>query len=418
MTILSSSPALSKAVSKPIVLFINRIYPPERGSSGRLLRELARAFARDGWNVQVLTTDVMASDDPDGPVKVRRLPLFSRTRGTGRDIWILVRLFLAALWLPRVQLVVSMTDPPLLGYVGHLVARLKGAKHVHWCQDVFPDLLPAVGFRISKRLEKLLYKLSRRAMNRAERVVVIGRCMARQLSQHGVDSHKITLIPNWPELVMAPNVRAGGVHPRPLDEDVATAAARNTILEGQPKFRVLYVGTVGYAHPVDTILDAATILDSMHPEIEFIFIGDDVAQRQITDERSKRGLHNIRVLPFQPQSRLRDIMESGDVHLISMKHEAAGMMVPAKFYAALAAARPCIFVGPEYTEIGRIISDYKAGAVVPQKAAQQLAQTIVDFRMREDLWFEAHQGAMRAAAAYTAEDMIRLWLRKARELAR
>ena len=51
-------------------------------------------------------------------------------------------------------------------------------------------------------------------------------------------------------------------------------------------------------------------------------------------------------------------------------------------------------------------------------AAQQLAQTITDYRMREDMWFSAHDGAIKAAAAYTAEDMIRLWLRKAREVLR
>jgi colanic acid biosynthesis glycosyl transferase WcaI len=408
---------LSGAPAKPSILFINRIYPPQRGSSGRLVRELARAFARDGWDVQVLTADTISSDDPDGPVKVRRITGFSLKHTPLRDLWLLLRLFSAAMFLPRAQIVISLTDPPLLGYAASWVAWFKRSRHIHWCQDVFPDLLPAVGVSVPKWASKLMFRLSRKAMNSADRVVVIGRCMARQLSQNGVQAQKITLIPNWPELAMSPHINTGQVRPPALSDEVITAA-QPSITESTPKFRVLYVGTVGYAHPVDTILDAATILDSMHPEIEFLFIGDDYAQAHIVDDKNRRGLHNVRVLPFQPHSRLRDIMESGDIHLLSIKHEAAGMMVPAKFYASLAAARPCILVGPEQTEIGRIISDYHAGAVVPQKAAQQLAQTIIDLRMRDDMWFTAHDGARRAALAYTAEDMIRLWLRKTREMLR
>lgn len=416
-TMVTPSPAASNpAADRPCVLFLNRTYPPARASSGRLLRELARAFARDGWNVRVITTHEKGGDIADGPVRLTRLAIRPGRLGVGAALGLLFRMLKAGLRGPRPHLVISLTDPPLLGIVGHLITRLRRARHIHWCHDVFPDLLPVVGVKIPKFAHNWLYRAVRRAMNRADRVVVIGRCMARHLTQNGVDARRVILIPNWPELAMNPQIF--GTLPEGSDGDEGASIPTPTLLDGGPKFRVLYVGTVNEAHPIDTILDAATILESMNPEVEFIFIGDEGTQLRVTTERAKRGLGNIRVLPFQPQSRLRDIMESGDVHLISMRHEAAGMMVPAKFYAALSAARPCILVGPEATEMGRVIADYGAGAVVPQRAAQQLAQTITDFRMREDLWFKAHDGAMKAAAAYTAEEMIRLWLRKARDVIR
>lgn len=403
------------APAKPSVLMVGRLYPPARGSGGRLLRELARSFARDGWDVRVLTTDVVAGDDPDGAVQVKRLRHQFDEPGVWGGFILLIRLFFAMLWLPRPAIVVTMSDPPLLVVVGHLMARLRGIAHFHWCHDVYPDLLPVIGVRVPRWGQAVMMRLSRWAMNGATRIVVIGRCMARHLAQTGVDAHHITLIPNWPELAMNPHVKTGNVSVAPVDAALLSGSTPS-ILGPVPKFRVLYIGTVGYAHPVDTILDAATILESLHPEIEFIFIGDVRAQAQINLEKARRSLGNVRVLPFQPQSRLRDIMESGDIHLVSMKQDAAGLMVPAKFYAALSAARPCILVGPEACEIARVINDYKVGAVVPQKAAQMLAQTIIDYRFREDLWFTAHDGAIKAAAAYTAEDMIRLWLKKAREV--
>lgn len=404
----------NKPAIKPRILLINRLYPPARASSGRLVRELARSFARDGWDVRVLTTDMIASDDPDGPVAVRRIPTNLQTLGVIANLWLLCRLFLAAMWLPRAQIVITLTDPPLLVIVGAWVAFLRGARHIHWVQDVYPDLLPAVGYPLPGWLDAMLYRATRRAMNRAARVVVIGRCMARYLTQHGVRGDRMTLIPNWPELAMNPHIPTRPISAFAPEPPVITPP----LLPAEPKFRILYVGTVGFAHPIDTIMDAATILESTHPEMEFIFIGDAPAHALVGAERAKRGLNNIRVLPFQPQSRLRDIMESGDVHVISMKHAAAGMMVPAKFYAALSAARPCIFVGPEHTEIARVITDYRAGVVIPQGAAQQLAQAIIDYRLREDVWFTAQGGATKAAAAFTPEDMIRLWLRKTRDVMR
>src|SRR5262249_35654055 len=137
----------------------------------------------------------------------------------------------------------------------------------------------------------------------------------------------------------------------------------------EPKFRILYSGNLGRAHPVQTILDAATLLAGTNPEIEFVFVGDGPQFDRLAHERARRGLENIRFLPYQPASRLRELMESGDLHLISMSDRAAGLLVPCKLYSALAVGRPCILVGPAQSEVARIIEDFHAGTVVPQGQA-------------------------------------------------
>lgn len=401
---------------KPRVLIINRVYPPARSSSGRLARELARALARDGRVVDVLTTDPQGDDDYDGPVMVHRLAAKDTRLGGFGGMFLLLRMFFAGLRGARPQVIITMTDPPMVAVVGAVLAILRRAKHIHWVQDVYPDVFPVAGVWVPKFVYRMLHGASRCAMNRASLVVVTGRCVARYLSQNGVDRAKLCLIPNWPELSMNPNATLALPQGRVVDTDVLDAVAQASLMGPVPKFRVMYVGTVSPAHPVDTVFDAATILDSMHPEIEFIFIGSEATHKMINEEKARRGLSNIRVLPFQPHAKLRAIMESGDVHLISMRDDAGGLMVPAKFYAMLSAARPVILVGPEGSEIGRTITDYGAGAVVPERAAHLLAQTIIDYRMREDVWFAAHEGAARAAQSYLADDMLRLWGRKVREM--
>jgi colanic acid biosynthesis glycosyl transferase WcaI len=109
-------------------------------------------------------------------------------------------------------------------------------------------------------------------------------------------------------------------------------------------------------------------------------------------------------------------MESGDVHLVSLRHDAAGLMVPSKIYSAFAVGRPCIFVGPQGSEAARLLSDTRAGTVVPQGNPALLADTIIRYRLSSNDWFMAQEGAVRALQAHLPEDVIRQWIDLARAL--
>lgn len=407
---------------KPTVLFINRVYPPARGATGRVLRDLAQAFSRDGWNVTVLTTGTRGGELRDGNIRVCRLKVKGRKTLSGYA-WTWLRLFTAALRLPRCQLVVTLTDPPMLVVAGKLVAKAMGAKHIHWCHDLYPDILPIVGLKAPAFVMNFLRSLSRRAMKSCDRVVVVGRCMARHLTLTGMDMTKVTVIPNWPdqELVKI-NTEADPIR-------VARAANDHSVMEtlikekpffvdAEPKFRVLYAGNLGRAHPISTILEAASLLQASNSEIEFVFVGDGPGFDRIAQERARRGLDNIRLLPHQPTARLKDLMESGDVHLVSMKHEAAGMLVPSKMYAALAAGRPCIFIGPQQSEPARVLAEYHAGSIVAQGDATGLAGAIRQYRTDSAAWFAAYEGATRAGQDFKPDGSIQAWIERARDAIR
>ena len=409
----------------PSVIFLNRVYPPARGATGRVLRDLARSFAKDGWAVTILTTGAESRTEKDGPIRVVRVkaPLRGKSVFGYLNVWL--RLTLRGLKLPRHDLVVTLTDPPLLVAGGRLIARVKKTRHIHWCQDLYPDLLPAMGVRLPDGVMDSLKTLSRRSMKKCDRVVTIGRCMARQLTTSGLDPKKIAVIPNWPdqELLQLPALTAKGgfknvngnaaakrsqsAHARPFEELFRDGDA--------PKFRVLYAGNLGRAHPTAAILGAAEILARDYPDIEFVFVGDGPGQEELAQERATRGLENIRFLPFQPASRLRELMESGDVHLISMADEAAGLLVPSKLYAALAVRRPCVFIGPSHSEAARVINDFKAGAVIPQSEPEMLAQAITSFRNHPESWFAAHEGSTKAGRIFVPDDAIAAWIKRARD---
>lgn len=396
----------------PSVLFINRVYPPGRGASGRILRDMAQSFAADGWKVTVLTTGPKAGQDNDGPVIVRRVRGTDHVSSGPGYLWIWLKLFFAALRLARRDLVISMTDPPMLVVIGRAYASMKGSHHIHWCQDLYPDLLPSLGIRLYGPIMDWMKRLSRRSMKACDRVVVIGRCMARQLTHTGVENTRVTFIPNWPDFeILDPATSAAPV----VADMPGGKESRELLRDENPKFRILYAGNIGRAHPMKTILDAAALL-SEHSEIEFVFVGDSPGHEKLARERDKRGIDNIRFLPFQPASSLRALLESGDIHLVSLREQAAGMAVPCKFYSSMAVGRPCIYIGPRGTEIARVLTECNAGSIVPQGDAEALRDAILSYRHNSDKWFAAQAGASSAGKIFVPQESIPAFLRRARDV--
>lgn len=403
-------------MQKPSILFINRVYPPVHGATGRMLRDLAGAFVRDGWHVTVLTAGDKAAKFQDAQgvnVHCVRVNMTQKNALAYMLVW--VKLFFAALFLKKHQLVVSKTDPPMLAYLGHLIAGKMGASHIHWCQDVYPDLFPVLRVRVPKFAYNFMKKLQSKALLDCERVVVIGRCMARHLINNKVPARKISVIPNWHN----PSLDTRAIK---ASQDAASVFGGNTEFkktlfnDDTPKFRVLYAGNLGWAHPIQTILGAAYYLNADYPEIEFVFIGDGVGHERLAKERARLSLNNIRLLPYQPEENLRDVLESGDIHLVSLRESACGLVVPCKAYSAMAAARPLIFLGPENSEIARLIHDFKTGEVVPQGQARQLAKAIRHYRQNGEAWYSAHNAAAKTALHMRPEESYNAWLERAREV--
>ncbi len=391
-------------MSAPSILFINRVYHPGRGATGRILRDAAEAFAREGWAVSVLTTDEQYSHTNQQGVQVTRIkaPLKKQTAFAYASVW--TKLLFRALRMGRHDIVVTLTDPPMVIVVGRLFAQWKKTKHIHWCQDMYPDLFPALNVRLPNFAMRFLRRLSRRSMKMADRVIVIGRCMAKYLVQTGMSASDLTLITNWPDSEILEEARPA--------ERMYDSQSR-LFHDQRPKFRVLYAGAIGRSHPMRTIMDAVASLNQSHPDVEFVFVGDDAGHERLARQRDRLGLQNIRLLPFQPAGRLRQLMESADAHLVSQFEEAAGLLVPSKFYSALASGRPCLFIGPYDTEITQVIEHFHCGLNIPNGDSQTLVRAILALRDNPDIWQEAHEGALRARAVFTPEQSLQALMKRA-----
>jgi colanic acid biosynthesis glycosyl transferase WcaI len=352
----------------PSILFLNRVYPPAEGATGQLLSDLATALARQGHEVTVLTSGSVfsgaRSEVVDG-VRIERVDGMAFTRASHwRRALSYLSLYPALLWralrLPRADVVVTLTDPPLLALLGAVLQMVKGSKHVHWAQDLYPELaeelsvLPRGGF-----VARALRLASTAALRRADRVVAVGRCMKERLERRGVAAEQITVIPNWGH--------AG-------EASTGEQFRREHGLEG--RFVIMYSGNLGLAHPFEAMLDAAAVLQASQPSALWLFVGDGPRLPWVREQVAARGLTNVRFLPYQPRERLGESLAAADVHVASMRDELCGLVVPSKVYGVVAAARPCIFLGPEGSEAARFLMEHQCGAVLPQAGGRELAGAI------------------------------------------
>lgn len=365
----------------PSILFINRVYPPESGATGRVLEYVARGFVSAGWDVSVLTTAGDHSKEgnsvQDG-VKVIRIAMpFSKksllTRALGYVLMI-PSLLLKALMLPRADVVVTKTDPPMLLILGPFLKYLKGVRTIHWAQDLYPEVAEEVGvFPKGGVAAGVLRSISTRSMMVCDVVVAVGRCMAERLEGRGIAQEKIRVVPNT------------GV-----EDDIVPVARENNEfrkrhgLEGA--FVIEYSGNLGRAHDFGTVLEAARLLEQRgETGILFLFVGSGPGEGLLRDEVVRMGLKNIRFLPSQPAEFLSQSLGAGDLHLVTMKSGMSGLVVPSKFYGVMAAGRPCLFVGPEESEVARVIREHGVGEVMAPGGAEALVRAILRYRAAPQL---------------------------------
>jgi len=402
----------------PSILFINRVYPPESGATGRILEYVAHGFVTAGWDVSVLTTAgerSVAGEEIRGGVKVIRVACgFSKRSMIARALGyalMIPMLLLKALMLPRADVVVTKTDPPMLLILGPFLKVLKGSKLIHWAQDLYPEIAEEAGVLpkggAGGAVTGLLRLLSTLSMRCHGLTLAVGRCMVGRLKARGIPEARIRVVTN-----------AG------VEDDIVPVSRENNDfrkrhgLEGI--FVVEYSGNLGRAHDFGTVLEAARLLEELEGReergesgVRFLFVGSGPGEGMLRGEVARMGLSSILFLPPQPVGLLSESLGAGDLHLVTMKSEMSGLVVPSKFYGVMAAGRPCLFVGPEGSEVALVIREQGVGEVIAPGDAQGLVMAILRYRGASEL---IEQAGGRGRLFLKKEDSLGLFLKCAADL--
>ena len=141
-------------------------------------------------------------------------------------------------------------------------------------------------------------------------------------------------------------------------------------------FVAMYSGNLGLAHSFDEFIEAARRLRD-RADIVFLFVGGGPRLAEVKAAREREGLTNIRLLDYVPRVQLHASLSLADVHLISMRPEMTGIVVPGKLYGVMAAGRPAVFVGPEHCESADTIRDAGCGITITPGDADGLVAALL-----------------------------------------
>jgi glycosyltransferase involved in cell wall biosynthesis len=293
--------------------------------------------------------------------------------------------------------VIAKTDPPMLSVAAAPLCWVRDAKLVNWLQDIFPETAQVlgVGGRAAHAPFRLMQRLRTRSLQAADMNVVLGQRMAERVATLGVGDARISIVPNW----------ANGANIVPVAPQ-ANALRREWGLGDA--FVVGYSGNLGRAHEIDTLLKAMTVLERAAPPqngrysrpVVWLFIGSGALHDLLKAEVVGRRLTSVHFKPYQPREHLAESLSAADVHLVSLRPELEGLIVPSKFYGIAAAGRPAVFVGDEDGEIARIIAHHQCGLRVATGDGTALASTIRDLAANPDV---CRRMGERARQAFEAE---------------
>jgi glycosyltransferase involved in cell wall biosynthesis len=270
---------------------------------------------------------------------------------------------LASLSVGRHDVVVALTDPPIIGLLALWTARRTGAKFVFVCEDIFPEVAMLLEDFNNPLVNRWLDRVNRYLLAQADAVVALGPRMQRRLvEEKGADPARMTVIHNWAD--------CEAIQPAPKDNAFSRA---NGLVD---RFVVMHSGNVGLSQNLHVILDAAERLRG-RDDLVFVIVGDGSKRRALEADAERRGLANVRFLPYQPKALLDQSFGAADVFLISLKAGLEGYIVPSKIYGILAAGRPFIAAVDPESEVAEIARDSHCGLVAAPGDAAALASRVL-----------------------------------------
>jgi glycosyltransferase involved in cell wall biosynthesis len=367
------------------ILFLTDNFPPETNAPASRTFEHARRWVAAGHRVTVVTG---APNFPSGRIHAGyRNALWSRETMDGIDVlrvWtyitanegflkrtldyvsFMVAAILASPFLPRADVIVGTSPQFFTPCAALVVSWLRRRPFVFELRDLWPDSIVAVGamretaaIRALRRLEYFLYR-------RAARIVSVTQSFKRVLAGNGIPADKIAVVSNGVDL------EAYQPGSRPVE------LAQRLGVDG--KFVAAYVGTVGMAHGIGTLLDAARALRH-RADIAFVVVGTGAQQAELAATARSEGLSSVIFVGAVSKAEVRDYWRLCDAAVVLLRDTPLFRhVIPSKMFEAMGMER-AIILGVK-GESEEILLASGAGVTIPPEDAAALAAAVA--RLADD----------------------------------
>ena len=416
------------------ILYVSQYFPPEMGAPAARAAELAHHWAEAGHDVSVLTgfpnhpTGVVpeewrprlrrlvyheqiyqerrqTSDLRPQTLDLRRQASEPRSEVRSPESDVRVDVFRTWLWplpnrkahermrnyasfcisaalrgltLPRPDVIIATSPQLLVAVAGWWLSfARRGARQIPFVfevRDLWPESLAAVGAGDENSLlHSGLGAIAGFLYDRADRVVVVTPAFREHLIERWhVPAEKIAVVENGVETDLF----------APLPQAANDELRRQLGVSG--KFLVCYIGTMGMAHGLETLLDAASQLRQQNPDVRFLLIGEGAEKERIKGQAQARGLENVCFLDQQPREKIPAFISASDACLVLLKKtEVFKTVIPTKMLEFMSSARPVILAVEGQAQ--QIVEEAGAGVVIEPENARALAAAIVQLAADREL---------------------------------
>ena len=403
------------------IAFFNRSYYPDTTATGQLLTDLCEDLVRDhGCRVSVVTGPPLL---PTAEVRMRGLVTrqmhngveihrargtrFSKDRFAGRATNYLsyfASATYAGLRLHRPDVVVALTDPPIIGLAAWLAGKRFGAPLVMAFKDLFPEVTVLLKDFHSDTINGMLQRVNQFLVRRAACNVALGETMRQRLIENkGAPADRTTIIADWADTTA-----------------VAPGPKRNAFSEAHglaDQFVVMHSGNIGLSQSLETVIEAAELLQDL-PDLRVVFVGEGVKKADLQEQVRTRGLTNVTFLPFTPKERLGESFATADLFIVSLQRGLAGYIVPSKLYGILAAGRPYVAAVESTCEVASLTRTHECGLVVEPGHAGDLAGAIRRFYADRHLTRRAGDSARRVGVSFDRRGQVAKYMAVFRDVTR
>ena len=364
-------------------------------STGLLFKGLAESLSME-WFPSVLYTGndlVSSTNPPNGKLVVKVLNTYDRTSVLSR---ILSGLMYSAKVLIKIlmnkpRLVMFVSNPPFVTFIGLLLKVLFGQKYIILVYDMYPDILVGLNRLSEKNITvKLWRRMNKAVYENSEAVITIGDYMAKKLEKSFYSgatlAGKVIVIHNC----------ADPDEFKPIQKEVNPFVVK---YKQTDKLTVMYSGNFGYAHSFGNIINAAKKLIN-NKSLNIFLIGEGSQKNNIISEIRAASLDNVICLPYQDDSVFPKALASADVALITMASGSEELMVPSKIYYSMAVGSALIGITNRNSELAKMINDHECGIVVPPDSVEKLEKAISTFINDQQLLKRCKDNAYNAFINY------------------
>ena len=330
------------------ILLLTDNYPPESNPPALRCSMHAKRWIARGHHVNVVTS---FPNFPDGKVfGGYRQTLFKReTLDTvdvlrvptlifpNRAIFLRIVDFLsfmvtsciASFFVRRPDVVLATSPQFFTAVTGWFVSRVYRRPFVFEIRDLWPDSIVAMGVMKEGRAIRLIRMVEQFLYRQADLIVTVTSSSRDLLIKRGIDAGKIIVVTN--------GIDTGQLTPGPAPAELR----RRLGLEN--KIVVSYVGTVGMAHGLQLILDAAQDCRNRLPEVHFMIVGSGAELHELQQQASERGLGNVTFVGRVAHGDIVNYWRLSDITLVLLKDiPLFRTVIPSKIFEAMATGTPMI----------------------------------------------------------------------------